>query len=59
MTPSLTSVSSPWEWPDDWLSGFDWSGNGPAADIFAVVELTAVAGVFVGLMVLMIRTRRR
>ena len=61
MTPSLTSISSPWEWPDDWLSGLEFTDaywNGPAANTFAVLELTAVVGVFVCVMILMIRTRR-
>ncbi len=58
MTPSLTSVSSPWEWPDDWFSGLEITDaywNGPEGNLWAVGFVVGV----LGLMVLMIKTRRR
>ena len=62
MNPTLTSISSPWEWPSDWLSGLEMTDafwNGPEGNLWAAVELTAVVGVFLGMMVLAIRKRRR
>ncbi len=57
MTPSLTPISSPWEWHDDWISGLEWSDAYWSAEgnLWAVGFVVGV----LGLMGWMIRARRR